>query len=124
MSEYKKEETIKLNFWAMVRDLGIKAISTGTFFPFSLFIIALLLILKMPGKDLSSLVSEVLTSSMFFCVFGYIISIITVIAWKYHVKMLTNYKDQEIERLVSERNSLQKQLLPPGEVQSSMEVKK
>ena len=66
MGKDKKEETVKLNFWAMVRDLGLRAISTGTFAPFSLFVIVLVLVLKMPIQDISDLIRDVFTGSSVF----------------------------------------------------------
>jgi len=86
-----------------------------------LILIFLVLILKMPGKDVSSLVFQLTSLSPAGCFTGYGISIIFLVGWGYHAKWQRRNITKEMTRIADERNRLQSKRIN-GKIESSEDI--
>lgn len=93
--------------WARAfRDIGVSAINTGQFPFFCLFAIALLILLKMPGEDISTLVNEVFHNFKSYALSGYTLFAVTLLFGGIYIKILRNAHKKQIAK----RDSLIKTL--------------
>lgn len=103
----------------MLRDVLIASMNKGQF-PLALAaLIFIILILKMPSQDVSTLVFRLLNAAEAERVVGWIVGIVMIAVWYVHTRSLRRICATELERISSERNSLQSKTLGHGRVKSS-----
>lgn len=121
MKEHKKEENVKINIPAMVRDIAIHAISRGQIIPVAIFLIIIVIVFRLPPQILGEIVKDLFLKASRFYALGYVLSIFLILGWYIHVKFLNQIHEREMDRIAQEKTKLQKQLTP-GNIQSSREV--
>ncbi len=95
----------------MIQNIIIESISKGVFFGACIFIIVLIMLVKMPNADVSTLVFKIFRGFANYYYWGYIACILVIIGWYLHIRWLIDRNVAEMDRLVEERNSLQKKFL-------------
>jgi hypothetical protein len=108
-----------IGFNQMLRDVLIASMNKGQF-PLALSaLIFVVLILKMPQQDVSTLVFRLLDAAEAKKLLGWILAVIMVAIWYLHTRSLRRWCAAELERVSGERNSLQRKTLGNGLVKSS-----
>lgn len=94
-----KGETNSNFTWARAfRDIGVNAINTGQFPFFCIFIVVILVLLKMPGGDVSKLIFNVFANFREFAVSGYVLFAIALIICSVYIKILRNAHKKQVEQ--------------------------
>ncbi len=107
----KRQKADNINFWAMMRDVLIASMNKGQF-PIALVaFVFIIMILKMPAKDVSKLVFDIFDAVKIKVYLGYIFAGVLLILWFIHTKLQRSFFSKEIERISEERNKLQEKLL-------------
>jgi len=102
----------------MVRDVLIAAMNKGQLIPAFVGLIFMLMIVKMPGTDVSSLMFKIFDLFGERSILGYILFIISLGSWATHVRFQRRLFHGELLRVSDERNKLQKNHLG-GKLESS-----
>ncbi len=85
--------------WARAfRDIGVNAISTGQFPFFCIFVIALVILLKMPGTDISLLVNDVFKNFKSYALSGYALFVVTLLIGGVYIRVLQGAHRKQIEQ--------------------------
>lgn len=85
--------------WARAfRDIGVNAINTGQFPFFCMFVIALLILIKMPGADVSILVNDVFHNFMSYALSGYFLFALTLLLGGIYIRVLQSAHRKQIEQ--------------------------
>lgn len=112
-------ENRSINFWLFARDVLRDAINKGQGIPYLLGIILMVIVLKMPGEDVSKLAFLILDAIINYSILGWGIAIIVLPGWYVHAKWQRRIMYDEIARIADERNSLQTKLLG-SDIKSSL----
>lgn len=100
-----------VGFYQMLRDVLVASINKGQF-PLALSaLIFIVMILKMPQRDVSALVFRLLDAAEARGVAGWIFGVIMVGVWYIHTRSLRRSCAAELDRISNERNSLQSRTL-------------
>jgi len=106
-----RAEKRSINFWQMIRDVLVAALSKGQF-PLALFgFILIFIIFKMPNEKVSELAFEIFYGVKSLNLIGIIISPIILLGWFVHLRWQRKIFTMEIDRISQERNLYQKELL-------------
>ncbi len=106
-----RAEKRSINFWQMIRDVLVAALSKGQF-PLALFgFILIFIIFKMPNEKVSELAFEIFYGVKSLNLIGIIISPIMLLGWFVHLRWQRKIFTMEIDRISQERNLYQKELL-------------
>ncbi|MEC8124613.1 MAG: hypothetical protein VX125_12335 [Pseudomonadota bacterium] len=85
--------------WARAfRDIGVNAINTGQFPFFCLFVLALLILIKMPGADVSILVNDVFHNFKSYALSGYFLFALALLLGGIYIKVLQSAHRKQIEQ--------------------------
>ena len=85
--------------WARAfRDIGVNAINTGQFPFFCMFVIALLILIKMPGADVSILVNDVFHNFKSYALSGYFLFVLTLLLGGIYIRVLQSAHRKQIEQ--------------------------
>lgn len=106
-----KNENRSINFWQMVRDVLIAALSKGQFPLALLGFILMLIIVKMPGDKVSELAFEIFKELKSQNLIGIVISPIIGMGWFFHIRWQRRIFTKEIHRVSEERNHYQQKLI-------------
>lgn len=104
-----------------MRDVLVASIRKGLFLPACAFFTFLVMILKMPGTEVSKLVFNLVNKLCDFSLLGYVLAFLLLTAWRIQIKMQRKSFTREIDRLAEERNEYQKIISTRGLVKSSRE---
>jgi hypothetical protein len=108
-----------IGFNQMLRDVLIASMNKGQF-PLALSaLIFVILIIKMPPKDVSTLVFRLLDGAEAKKLLGWALTVIMTAVWYLHTRSLRRWCAAELERISNERNTLQRKTLGNGLVKSS-----
>ena len=103
----------------MLRDVLIASMNKGQF-PLALSaLFFIVLILKMPSRDVSILVFRLLNAAEVGRVAGWAIAVVMVAVWYFHTRSLRRICAAELQRISDERNSLQGRSMGNGRIRSS-----
>ena len=85
--------------WARAfRDIGVNAINTGQFPFLCMFVIALLILIKMPGADVSILVNDVFHNFKSYALSGYFLFALTLLLGGIYIRVLQSAHRKQIEQ--------------------------
>ena len=113
-----KSPAVKVTFWHMLRDVLIASLNKGQFLVALSFLVVIIILLKMPGQDVSRLAFEVVQKLENGRLLGYLMTILISGGWFTHAKWQRRRIATELTRLADERNKLQKKSIT-GKVTSS-----
>lgn len=106
-----KQTQVKINFWAMIRDVLVASMTKGQF-PLALFgMLLLVLIIKMPATDASKLIFELLHLFADLSIVGWVLSFVFLLGWIYTVKVLRRVHSDEMTRIADEKSKAQGKML-------------
>lgn len=101
----------KIGFWTMIRDVLIAALNKGQFPLAMLGVIVIVMVMKMPGEDVSKLANKLLDGFRDYTLVGWFSAPAALLAWALHAKLQRSQWTQEMDRVTNERNRLQERLL-------------
>ena len=106
--------------WAQtVRDVLIRSMDKGQG-PLYLFgLLVIVIILKMPGEDVSMIANRLVEATVALHTVGWIASVVILICWVVHSRHIRRVAYREQERMGKEKARLQEKLLGSGTVKSS-----
>lgn len=97
----------KVGFWHMWRDVLVTSMNKGQFPVALVGMIFLVMIIKMPGADVSKLVFQIFADVKAGWLAGYAGCFGLVVAWFLHSKRQRRISASELRRISAERNRLQ-----------------
>jgi len=101
----------RIGFWQAIRDIMVMSMNKGQFPVALIGLIVICFIFKMPAKDVSKLVFEVLGLFKSLHLVGWTLGLITSIGWLLHSEYQRRMIDKEMARISRERNEKQAKLL-------------
>jgi hypothetical protein len=107
----KGRDTQKITIAQAVRDVLIAAMNKGLFALALVGLIALVIVWKMPGPDVSKLVFGIGQHLVDHSLVGYILSLCLSLGWVAHTKWQRREFHRELDRVTLERNKLQEKAL-------------
>lgn len=118
MTRNKRKEQHTVSMWEAVRDIVIKAISSGQAVILGTVAFFVIAVYRMPSEDVGSLMRDILVSCRNGSIFGYALWVATVCAWLLHASSQRRKFRGEIRRMAEERDRLQ-ELLHGKKMESS-----
>lgn len=107
--------------WARAfRDIGVNAINTGQFPFFCLFVIALLILIKMPGADISLLVNDIFANFKSYALSGYFLFGLALLLCGIYIKVLQSAHKKQIEQRDSLIRNLNGDVSIPQQISTTM----
>ena len=101
----------RVGAFQMMRDVLIASINKGQFPVAFLGFIIMVVILKMPGQDVSTLVFRLLDASERKWAIGYVTAVLLALCWYFHASYQRKFFTREMQRLSRERTALQERML-------------
>lgn len=99
------------NGWDALRDILIASLNKGQFLFALIALIVIVLIYRIPQKDLSDLVDKILDLFKTLHYLGWVTSLILSFSWYQSSKMLRKAHSDEMTRVSKEKKELQENLL-------------
>lgn len=93
-----------------MRDIFITSISKGQLPILGLLVFLSIALLRMPEKDVSKLMFQVLEHLKNGALFGYVLSFLIALGWFYHAKKMRTKFSAECQRMGKEKSDLQNSL--------------
>lgn len=101
-----------LNFWAMMNNVIIVALSKGQLLPILLFFLIVVMILKMPLADVSKLAFSILANLESGWFLGYLLSAGTIMGWQWQVRWQRRKYEARLRDMAKARDEAQRRALP------------
>jgi len=98
----------KVTLAEMFRDVLVAAINKGQLPQATLALVAVAIILRMPGEDVSVLVGRVFDGLREGYYLGWVLAMLALIGWSLHARGLRSRLTREIQRVAKERTKAQK----------------
>lgn len=98
----------KVGFWHAARDVLVASINKGQFPIAALWVLALVMILRMPQEKDAELVFRVFDGIERRMLLGYLIALVAVVGWFSHARYQRRIIKDEMDRLAELRNELQR----------------
>lgn len=117
-----KKKSSEESWQSVVKAISLKCLATGKFWQLGWFLVLGLLIWRMESAGIVE-IARLFVDSGVYCVIGWILFVVVSLASVGLFKLMRRVHAGEIDRLVVERNDLQRQLTN-GSIQSSIELKK
>lgn len=109
------ERPVQKNDWARtVRDIGVKAIDSGQFVLFGVFLLIAIAFLKMPGEILGEIIKGVLKNILLYSTSGYILFIVSLVGVGFYIKATNKRHSKQIEDRDSAIKLLKEEMLKIG----------
>jgi len=115
----KKSQIRKVNFWQMMRDVLIASLSKGQFVIAVIFFTWIIMILKMPSKDVSRLVFEIINGLKTGNLIPTFLIPVILLSWFFHSRWQRKIIRTEMERVSETRSEVQKRILGDSLTSSS-----
>jgi hypothetical protein len=114
--------TQKLNFWAMMNNVIITALSRGQLLPILLFFAFVTMIVKMPPSDVTGVMLRFLSGLETGRLLGYLLFIVAIASWQWHARWQRRNYEQRLRDMATARDDAQEHALP-GLLESSIPTK-
>ncbi|AYB34817.1 hypothetical protein [Chryseolinea soli] len=101
----------KIGFWQAIRDILVMSMNKGQFPVALIGLVVICFVFKMPEKDVSKLVFELLALFKSLHLVGWTLGVVTSIGWLLHSKHQRRMINKEMARISRERNEKQAKLL-------------
>ena len=113
MARRKSREGVgdKINLFRMLRDVLIQSMSKGQLPVAGMILLLIVVILKMPGEDVSQLATEVVRLLVKGWLLGWVLAGALAIGWFVHTKKQRQLIVKELDRLSDERNEWQRKFI-------------
>ncbi len=119
VSVSKKQISPKVTWAEAFRDITLRALDRGQLLPLMLFMGVLIILLRMPSTQVGELADSLFQRFVDLSLVGWFLAGGSILSWAIHAKWQRRVASQELRRVTSERNELQKKLLGHNKVQSS-----
>lgn len=106
-----RQDHAKVSVAQAVRDVLIVSMNKGVFGLALVALVVVVVLYKMPPSDVSKVVFEIGQNLMRWQAAGYCLAAIMSVGWPMHARYQRRQFQQELERVVRERNRFQEQVL-------------
>jgi hypothetical protein len=106
LPRYGKNRT-KVGFWEFLRDVLIASVDKGQFPAALIAMVVLSVIWRMSPTEVSKLMFRLLDVAEEERLVGYVVSVVSLLGWFFHVRYQRKLIAQEMQRISDERNQLQ-----------------
>lgn len=90
-----------------VRDVLIKAMTTGQLVPITISIVLMISAWRMPSEEVGKLANRILDGLVDHSLIGYILAVIFVLAWAWHAAVMRRCFSSEARRIGNEKTQHQ-----------------
>ncbi|EGT4441756.1 hypothetical protein AUM61_07985 [Cronobacter sakazakii] len=90
-----------------VRDVLIKAMTTGQLVPITISIVLMIAAWRMPSEEIGKLANRILDGLVDHSLIGYILAVILVLAWAWHAAVMRRCFSTEARRIGNEKTQHQ-----------------
>lgn len=90
-----------------VRDVLIKAMTTGQLVPITISIVLMISAWRMPSEEVGKLANRILDGLVDHSLIGYILAVILVLAWAWHAAVMRRCFSAEARRIGNEKTQHQ-----------------
>lgn len=90
-----------------VRDVLIKAMTTGQLVPITISIVLMIAAWRMPSEEVGKLANRILDGLVDHSLIGYILAVILVLAWAWHAAVMRRCFSTEARRIGNEKTQHQ-----------------
>lgn len=101
----------KIGMWTAVRDTAIASLNRGQFPIAVIAAILIIMLVKMPSEDVSTLAFKMYDDLVRFYLVGYVATIALALGWTAHARAQRRTIHLEMRRISDEKTKLQKRLL-------------
>jgi len=101
----------KIGLWNMVRDVLVTSLNKGQFPLAMVGMIFIVMLVKMPGEDVSKLANKLLDELYGYTLPGYVLAAAALFGWALHTRWQRQRWTKEMDRITDERNQLQQRVL-------------
>lgn len=103
----KAGNAIRVTWAHATRDVLNRAMSTGQLLPLCVFIILIMFVWRLPAQDLSTVIHEIVQGLENGSLIGWLCSIVLIILWAGHARLMRRSFSEEAERIGTEKTKLQ-----------------
>ena len=103
----KSTESQRTNLWGFLRDIVLAAINKGQLPVLAILIVFIILVVKIPPRDVSHVLSQGTEALEHYHILGWITSLLTTFGWYRHYKWLRKTHQIEMDRVTSEKSKMQ-----------------
>lgn len=96
-----------IGFWTFSRDVLVQAMNKGLFIPAMIGILLLVMVVKMPPKDVTALAQAMGRTLVKHEIWGYCLAVVLLIAWPLSMRHQRKVLTKETRRVSEERTHLQ-----------------
>lgn len=86
-----------------VRDVLIKAMTTGQLVPITISIVLMIAAWRMPAEEIGKIANRILDGFVDHSLIGYILAVIIVLGWAWHAAMMRRCFSSEARRIGMEK---------------------
>lgn len=90
-----------------VRDVLIKAMTTGQLVPITISIVLMIAAWRMPAEEVGKLANRILDGLVDHSLIGYILAVVIVLAWAWHAAVMRRCFSSEARRIGNEKTQHQ-----------------
>ncbi len=92
-----------------VRDVLLRAMSTGQLVPLTIAGIIIIFLLRLEPSDLAVLVNRILDALIDYSIAGYVLALIIALAWAWHASVMRKCFSAEVARISREKTKHQQE---------------
>ncbi len=108
MSKEKPYIVVKFTWAQAFRDMVNNAMNRGQLLGLGVLFIVILILFRSPKEKIGMLLADIYSDLLQGYLIGYILWLLTVIVWWYHVKTIRSELSKEYKRMGTEKSNLQK----------------
>lgn len=98
---------VKVTVAQAVRDVLLRAMSTGQLVPLAIVAFLIIYIMRIPEESLDKLANRVLDAMVDASIVGYVLFFLTVLAWAWHASVMRKCFSAEAKRIGKEKTEHQ-----------------
>ncbi|MGL5953665.1 MAG: hypothetical protein ACRCZ3_11175 [Providencia rustigianii] len=98
---------VKVTVAQAVRDVLLRAMSTGQLVPLTIVAFLIIYIMRIPAESLDKLANRVLDAMIDASIVGYVLFFLTVLAWAWHASVMRKCFSAEAKRIGKEKTEHQ-----------------
>lgn len=103
----KSGNKAKVTIAQAVRDVLLRAMSTGQLVPLTLAAIVVIFLVRMPAEALPALFDRILDAMIDTSLLGYILFVLVIVMWAWHASVMRKAFSAETTRLGNEKSKYQ-----------------
>lgn len=101
---------VKFSWANAFRDIVVRSIDRGQFLFVALWLMGMVILIKMPGEDVSKMMNAILERLERGELFAYVVNLLVLGGWYFHARWMRKQAAHEFDRIGTEKSRLQDQL--------------